>query len=128
MIQADRRQPIFTSDDRIEYIENPWVIQLHNSLKAMTGKLLIRGLTSGNFQRINDKYIMDIWDKKHVSISTLKKLNMCRLYLRVARLSDIVTNNGKHIQDAYFNGTKINQYVSHDWPLQEQPSKPMWTL
>ena len=53
---------------------------------------------------------------------------MCRLYLRVARLSDIVTNDGKNIQATYLNGTKINQFVSHDWPRQEKPSPPMWKL
>ena len=34
--QAGRLQPIFKSDYRINYIENPWLIQLHNSLRYMT--------------------------------------------------------------------------------------------
>ena len=116
MVQAGRRAPIFTSDNRIDYIENSWVIQLHNSLKSMTGKLIIQGITSGRLNKINDRYLMDIWDENNVSLVTLRKLNMCRLYLRVERLYDIVTNNGKYIQDDYLYETKINKYVTHDWP------------
>ena len=61
MVQAGRKNTIFTSDDRIDYIENSWVIQLHNSLRLMTGKLLLHDLTSSPLFRLHDKYLMDEW-------------------------------------------------------------------
>ena len=97
MVQAGRQYPIFTTDDRIDYIENNWVIHLHNELSMMTGKIVIDGLHSGSLNRIHDKYLMDEWDKEGLSITTIRQLNMCRLYPRVNKLSDIATNNGNYI-------------------------------
>ena len=95
MLQAGRRNPIFTSDDRIDYIENKWIIHLHNTLRLMTGKILIHNITSNPLLRENDQYLMDMWDNINLSTATLYQLNLCRLYVRVATLSDIVSNDGK---------------------------------
>ena len=126
MLQAGRRHAIFTSDDRIDYIENPWVIQLHNELKRMIGKLLLRDITGDQIQRVNDQFLMDIWDQQNLPIATLYKLNLCRLYLRVSRLSDIVSNDGKHIQYGFLTGTRINPYTNLEWPRQSKPSIEAW--
>ena len=40
-VQAGCREPIFTSNKNIDYIENAWAIQLHKALSDMEGKLLI---------------------------------------------------------------------------------------
>ena len=127
-IQAGRVNPIFTSDDRIDYIENTWVTHLHNELQAMTGKLLITQLHSGTYQRTNDKYLMDAWDEEGLPTALLQILNYCRIYLKVTRLSDIATNDGKHIQAVYLHGTQINRITTHDWPRQQKPSNKAWKL
>ena len=72
----------------------------------MTGKLVIEGLHSGSLQRTNDKYLMDEWDNEGLDMTLLRHLNLCRMYLRVSRLSDIVTNNGLLIQDGYLSGER----------------------
>ena len=36
-LQAGRQAPLFTSKYNIEYIENVWVIQLHNAIHGMGG-------------------------------------------------------------------------------------------
>ena len=128
MVQAGRQNPIFTTDDRIDYIENNWVIHLHNELRMMTGKVAIHGLHSGPLHRIHDKYLMDEWDNEGLNMTTLRHLNMCRLYLRVNKLSDVVTNNGKYIQEGYLNGTRVNPYTTHEWPHQAMPSLKTWKL
>ena len=89
----------------------------------MTGKLVIDGLHSGSLQRINDKYLMDEWDKEGLDIKLLRHLNLCRLYLCVSKLSDITTNNGLLIQEGYLSGTRKNPYTTHDWPRQSLPSQ-----
>lgn len=128
MVQAGRQNPLFTTDDRIDYIENSWAIHLHNELSRMTGKLVIDGLHSGSLQRINDKYLMDEWDKEGLDIKLLRHLNLCRLYLCVSKLSDITTNNGLFIQEGYLSGERKNPYTTHDWPRQPSPSHRIWKL
>ena len=127
-IQAGRANPILTSDDCIDYIENKWIIHLHNELKQMAGKLLISNLPSGKYMRANDVYLMDAWDKENLSTDTLQKLNYCRMYLQITRLSDIVTNDGHHIQAGYLQGTLVNQYSTHTWPKQQKPSSNVCKL
>ena len=95
MLQAGRRNPIFTSDDRIDYIENKWIIHLHNTLRLRKGKLLIQEIKSNPLLREHDQYLMDMWDKRNFKINILYQLNLCRIYLRVATLSDIVSNDEK---------------------------------
>ena len=63
MVQAGLQNLLFTTDDRIDYIENNWAIHLHNELSRMTGKLVIDGLHSCPLHRINHKYLIDEWDK-----------------------------------------------------------------
>ena len=118
MVQAGRQNPLFTTDDRIDYIENNWVVHLHKELSRMTGRLAIDGLHSSSYRRINDKFLMDEWDKEGLSINLLRHLNICRMYLRVSTLSDITTNNGLYIQDRYLGGLCQNPYITHDWPRQ----------
>ena len=115
-VQAGRVNPIFTSDDRIDYIENNWVIHLHNELKCMAGKILCTDIPSGTLLQTNDSYLMDSWDDEGLPIQTLTILNYFRLYLKVTRLSDIVTNDGTRFQDHFLSGSNINRKVTHDWP------------
>ena len=128
MLQAGRSNALFTSDDRIDYIENPWVIQFHNELKRMTGKLLIRDITGEPLHRVHDQFLMDIWDKQNLPIASLYQLNLCRLYLSVSKLSDIVSNDRKHIQYAFLDGTRINTYTNMEWTRQSKPSEASWKL
>ena len=94
----------------------------------MTGKLLIPTIPSGTYLRANDVYLMDAWDAEGLSLAILQKLNYCRMYLKVNRLSDIVTNDGQHIQVGYLNGRKVNQASTHEWPRQQKPSITIWKL
>lgn len=94
----------------------------------MAGKLWCSDIPSGKFLRANDKYIMDEWDDEGLPTHTLQILNNCRIYLKVTRLSDIVTNDGYHIQTQYINGSHINHILTHDWPRQEKPGRKAWKL
>ena len=78
----------------------------------MTGKLLIREIAGEPIHRIHDQFLMNIWNKQNLPIASLYQLNLCHLYLRVSKLSDIVSNDGKHIQYAFLDGTRINTYTN----------------
>ena len=58
-LQAGRRNVILTSEDTIEYIENIWVIQLHNQLQDMKGKPLLHQMEDSILQREIDVLLMD---------------------------------------------------------------------
>ena len=89
----------------------------------MAGKILCSALHSGTHLRANDRYLMDVWDAEGLSISTLQILNYCRLYIKVHRLSEIVTNDGLHIQERYLNGQHINFNTTHDWHRPDKLSR-----
>ena len=126
-LQSGRQNPLFTTDDRIDYVENQWAVHLHNLLRLMKGKLVLTALNSGRIQREHDYFLMDMFDT-HYSQSSLKKLNYCRLYLQVERLSDICTNDGKYIQMCYLLGTQRNLYNIKDWTQQGKTDKQIWGL
>lgn len=65
----------------------------------MTGKILLTNNPSGTYLRANDKYLIDAWDEEGLTLATLQILNYGRIYLKVTRLSNIVTNDGNYIQD-----------------------------
>ena len=71
---------------------------------------------------------MDAWDAEGLPTSTLQILNYCRIYLKVHRLSEIVTNDGFHIQEHYLSERHINRIITHDWPRQEKPGCKAWKL
>ena len=60
------------------------------------------------------------------SLSSLRRINYCRMYLQVERISDIATNDGLQIQSRYFYGTKRNPYTNKVWPNQKCPSMQSW--
>ena len=128
MLQAGRRNTIFTSDDRIDYIENMWIIQLYNTLRLMTGKILIHDISSNTLSREHDHFLMDTWDQNNLPIDTLYQLNLCRLYLRVETLSDIVINDGKTIQRCYLHGLTVKPFSKNEWPIQQKPNPAAWKL
>ena len=71
---------------------------------------------------------MDMFIQHYSTPIILKRLNYCRMYLRVSRLSDITTNDGYTIQPGYYNGTQINPYTTQHWPRQQRPSDKVWKL
>ena len=50
------------------------------------------------------------------------------MYLKVHRLSEIVTNDGLHFQEQYLRGRNPNPYITHEWPRQERPDDKAWKL
>ena len=71
---------------------------------------------------------MDGFAKMKLPTQTMRRLNYCRMYLRVERLSDIATNDGKKIQGRYMSGVMRNPYTNKTWPHQIKPDKNTWKL
>ena len=81
-------------------------------------------------QRVGDELIMDAFRTRGDWTATqLIRLNACRLFLRVARLSDIASIDGKRIHVFTTKGQKDDNYSSNiNWPRQGRPPQPWWNL
>ena len=128
MLQMGQRAPPFTTSNNIAYIESKWVIHLHEELVEMSGKLLITDLNGGVLQRNRDEFLMDIFTSTYKNVTMLAHLNYCRMYLKIARLSDIATNEGKYMQSHFYHGRKQNDLSNQQWPYQEKPSVDIWRI
>jgi hypothetical protein len=57
----------------------------------------------------------------------LAAINICRIYLRVFFLSDIVNIQGDTIEEWEFNSERSNErHRSWHWPVQQKPPCTMW--
>ena len=84
------------------WVKNVWAFASKHDITLPSPSSLL------DLHRQGDVFLMEEFANAGFTMTDLKKLNRCRIYLRVVRLSDIVTNNGKYIKDAYLNGTKMN--------------------
>jgi hypothetical protein len=89
------------------------------------------GNNSRTLQNERDSYIMyDVGSKNQWGIQEMKKFNACRMYLQVELLSDIVTADGKAIQQTMWQGRKDvgnNCRVKYFFQ-QERPGETAWSL
>lgn len=81
-------------------------------------------------QRDNDCSLMDavIISKKFTN-NELRRINLCRIYLRVFYLSDICSGNGRGVMHNYVSGLRTQQRRSQwVWPRQQRPPAKDWKL
>ena len=64
----------------------------------------------------------------HLTSAQLRQANTCRLWLRVWRLSDVVSGDGLSILPQYWDGIAPSALTTnYDWPRSERPSASAWT-
>ena len=73
----------------------------------------------------NDCYLMESFLTISMPTKYLEELNYCRLYLQVITLANIVTPDGKYIQEWAYQGHK-QQQSNLSWPIQQRPSNSQW--
>ena len=81
-------------------------------------------------QRINDVLVMEkvLEVKKHFSEVELVLINQCRIYLNVMYLSDMVSGDGKMIEECFIQGClPVDRTSQWKWPFQNKPSVHAWT-
>ena len=90
---------------------------------ARENNITIYDYTTGNMDtsRENDLFLMEIITNEGFTRSELKRINMCRLYLQVMTLSDIVDGYGDYYTCSY-NGIKDSTLPdTYIYPKQEKP-------
>ena len=90
---------------------------------------LVSATTDIPLLRHGDGMLMDFFIGQRVRApQLLKSINRCRLYLQVARLSDLISCCGQYIRREMWEGEKLprRNVATYDWPRQGQPTSQDW--
>ena len=80
-------------------------------------------------QREGDQYLIRVFQKAGFKGGELRRLNICRLFLKVVTVADIATGCGAFISTSGWNGrVDDTKPVRYDWPCQGEPSAKDWDL
>ena len=109
------------------YVPNKiWTASLWRFIDYVNIEISLSLPTEIPLQRNGDAYIMDL-PMKTYTVTQLKKINSCRIYLKALCISDITNLCGTQITRAAWEGTK--KCISKlQWPEQIKPPKQSWRL
>jgi hypothetical protein len=116
--------------DPIDYIETCWIMCIRDFLQTYGFRIQLSHTPIPKIQCVHDEFIMDVFrDRSECTATQLQKLNACRMYLQVSRVSDITSADGKFLRNGIFTGSDSTPYRSTtDWPRQGRPPKLWWSL
>jgi hypothetical protein len=73
-------------------------------------------------RRGNDSFLMELFLSSNLGSDALRRLNRCRLFLKVTTLSDITTGDGNKITKSAWQGVQdITRPTHYVWPAQSSP-------
>ena len=128
-LQAGISAPVLSQSTRLKYIESEWLQHIQEGLWQISGKIYLPDAWYETPQCENDKFLMEIFHQAGIyTAKQLHTLNCCRMYLRISRLSDIRTTDGKRIIPEYYSGRTRNEYSTLAWPTQSNPGPVAWNL
>jgi hypothetical protein len=112
----------------LDYIQDGWVLGIRRFLTTVQAAITLVNNPTPSTYRKDDGYLMDIFRAQGISNQNRQKLNRCRMYLQVARLSDVTNIAGTHMY-AYVTklerpedeGIKTYPTTKLLWPRQPRP-------
>jgi hypothetical protein len=110
------------------YMDSAWLDSTRAFLKHSSAQLEIPEIPLLQLQRENDACIMDQFFETKLPNPTLKRLNLCRLWLCVTLLSNICTLQGSQISKTAWLGSSPMPSSDANWPVQHRPQEKSWTL
>ena len=96
-IQAGIQDQIFATTKRVQYIESTWITSLQEKMQEIQAEVTIENYWTPAPKRINDVMIMEQIQEMNLPDKDIRRINYCRMYLRVTCLSDICNSDGKTI-------------------------------
>ena len=79
-------------------------------------------------KREGDAFLMEGFIAAGASITELKALNRCRIYLQVTTVSDISTGDGQRISQAAYRRSPFTHRDLYHWPQQGRPPNTDWAI
>lgn len=118
--------PLQKPEYNTAYVEHPWFNTLMTFLRNSHASIETNDEPKV-FCRTDDSCLIEDFLLLDPTISELRTLNKCRLFLRATTLSDIVNSNGTHILERCWLGTEpLDSPLL--WPRQQQPPAEAWRL
>lgn len=71
---------------------------------------------------------MELFLGGQYSSHELHKLNYCRMYLKVLRLSDITSSDSNTVQQGHWDGTEQNIWSMMTWSIQSRSNEESWSV
>ena len=91
--------------DPIDYIETCWIMSIRDFIRTYGLRVELSETPLPTTQCVNDEFLMDAFRKRGGCTATeLQRLNACRMYLQVSRLSDIASADGNFLRSGVLNG------------------------
>jgi hypothetical protein len=113
---------------KMPYLGSAWLDSTRVFLAHSAATLHIDQASLPALQRQHDACIMDGILELGLSTTSLERINCCRLYLRVATLSNIRTLHGDQIECKDWLGLGRMASSQADWPVQPRPHDKSWGL
>jgi hypothetical protein len=115
----------------VPHLECEWIQSIRTGLTSIDAHLESTITFVYEPRRVSDCHIMDaICSCGIFTTPQIRRINACRLFLKVTLLSDITSPCGKYINDAYYKGDisdRIN-WPSVKYPRQTRPDKTSWAF
>jgi hypothetical protein len=100
--------------DQIDYIETCWIMSIRDFLRTYGPRIEFTKTPIPVVQCNHDEFLMDALRVHGGCTATkLQRMNACRMWLQVARVSDISSADGWFIRKECLVGTKTTIYRSH---------------
>ena len=100
----------------LPHLESTWLASMRQYLKAVNGFLELDTPFIPTLQRRHDIFFMDaVLRSGQFTPGAVKRINYCRLYLRVITLADICNANGTRITKAAYQGDSSAIINNSDW-------------
>jgi hypothetical protein len=113
---------------KIPHKEKGWITTLRSFLNAQHLSIHLTSFWSEPQQRKGDLHLMDKLGPRYTPLKATR-INYCRLWLRVSRLSDITHTNGKSLIRAVLYGDPLpHRRSSLHWPRVPRPPDSFWKL
>jgi len=92
-------------------------------------KVILKHPIAFELQRVGDQMIMEALIAMDIPLDELMACNLCRLYMQVCYLSDIVTGEGSELLEEAWQGKPI-PYLNRSsaWPTYHRPPMAYWNI
>ena len=113
----------------LPHLESSWLASMREYLRDVRSHLELDASGVPPRQRLGDSHIMDqaLLHPK-LQPNHIRKINYCRLYLRVVTIADIATADGIHIAEGFYHGwdSAINHNSKWHHVHQQKPGPKAW--
>jgi hypothetical protein len=118
----------FNKDEtQFKWGETGWLQSLWSFTTRYSLKFLYPNGWVPSKPRSQDQFLMEVFQQHRPSVTDMKALNRCRLYLNILTISDITTAEGRTIDHNIKKGQKLADRESTLlWPTQGKPSPKDW--